>query len=187
MKRLSALFPLLIMALLAGATFWLERVVRSERPPGLGSERHDPDAVVEHFEADDYDKRGNLRAHVVGDRMFHYPDDNSADVVAPVVTLTGSTRPMRLSSKQARVSDESRVIVMSGTVRGERPAIAGSPAQTLASEEMTVLTADEIVRTDKPITFTQGRSRLDGVGAEWNNATGVLRVNHVRATLPEQQ
>lgn len=186
MKRLASLFPVIIVGLLSAATFWLEYVVRSERPSGLGNARHDPDAVVEDFELDRFDKVGHLRAHVVGTRMLHYPDDDSADVIAPVVTLTGATRPLRLSSRSARITDQSRKVVMTGEVRGVRPAAAGSPQQTLASEEMTVLTEDEVARTDKPVTVTQGDSRLDGVGAVWDNASGILRMNQVRATLPRK-
>jgi len=50
-ERLTAWFPLLLLAALAGLTFWLDRFVQ---PPGNGqgtAMRHDPDYIVEGLSA----------------------------------------------------------------------------------------------------------------------------------------
>ena len=187
MKRLSALYPILIVGFLAAGSFWLEYVVRNERPAGLGNDRHEPDAVIEKFETTRFDKNGRLQALVVGQRLHHYPDDNSADIDAPVVTFTNTNHPLRIASNTARITDEARKVVMTGKVRGIRPATPTSAEQTLATEEMTVFTEDEVALSYKPTTFTQGDTRIDGSSAEWNNATGILKMTEARAGIARKK
>ena len=188
MKHLSSHFPLIIVALLAIATFWLEQVVRNEYGSGLGKHRHDPDAIVEHFAVDHFDKTGKQQSRLTADKLLHYPDNDTADITAPVINLNRSDRPIVFTSQTAQASNTTKVVVMRGSVRGERKATASQPAQILTTEELTVLSDEEIARTQLPVLFTQGVSRLDGIGAEWNNITGLFLIHkQVRAVLPHKQ
>lgn len=177
MNRISAYFPLMIAALLAATTFWLERVVSNEIREGLGNKRHDPDLIVHHASIDRFDNQGKRISRITATQLQHYPDDDTADLIDPVITLTRDARPTVFTSKTAHADNASKVVVMRDSVRGNRAAGADSPMQTLETEELTVLTDDEIARTDKPVFMTQGASKLSGIGAEWNNLSGVFTIH----------
>ena len=184
MNRLSSHFPLIIAALLAAATFWLEQVVRNEYRSGLGNARHDPDLIVDQVSIDRFDLTGKRISRMTGSKLVHYPDDDTAEITSPVITLTRDARPTVFTSKTAHANNETKVVVMRDSVRGERAASADAPLQTLETEVLTVLTDDEIARTDKPVFMTQGASHMSGIGAEWNNITGLFTIHSmVRATL----
>lgn len=185
MKRISTIFPLLIVALLAIATFWLEYVVSNETREGLGKDRHDPDSIITNFTVERFDTTGSLRSRLHADKLTHYPDDDTADIEAPRISFIQEARVTTFSSHHAVADNRKRTLLMLGNVRGDRVANTAQEAQTLTTDEMTIWTDDEIARTQLPIHFQQGRTRLDAIGAEWNNITGILQLNsHVTATLP---
>lgn len=185
MNRLSTHFPLIIAALLALATFWLEQVVRNEYRGGEGNNRHDPDFVVNQVSVKRFDVEGKRVSQMTASLLQHYPDDDTADLTDPVITLLRDARPTIFSSRTAHANNDTKVVIMQGDVRGERAAGADQPAQTMATEELTVLTDDEIARTDKPVALTRGKTRLTGIGAEWNNLSGQLAIhNQVRVAFP---
>lgn len=185
MRRISTLFPLLIVALLAIATFWLEYVVSNEAREGLGKDRHDPDSIITNFTVERFDATGSLRSRMHANKLTHYPDDDTADIEAPRISFIQEARVTTFSSHNAVADNRQRTLLMVGKVRGERPAGLSHEAQSLTTDEMTVWTDDEIARTKLPVYFQQGQSRLEAIGAEWNNITGILQLNsHVRATLP---
>lgn len=185
MKRISSLFPLIIVALLAAASFWLEYVVRNESQSGLGKGRHDPDAIVNNFQVDRFDISGKLSSRLTAKKLTHYPDDDTADIEAPHITFLHESRNMEFRSEQAHADNRQRTVLLFGKVRGERPATVDSAAQTLDTDELTVWVDDEIARTPQPVLFTHGKNRIEAVGADWNNLTGMLNLHSsVQATLP---
>ncbi|MDQ7988753.1 MAG: LPS export ABC transporter periplasmic protein LptC [Candidatus Dactylopiibacterium sp.] len=188
MKRVTSFFPLLIVALLAMASFWLQYVVSNENRTGLGGDRHDPDAIVHDFSITRFDTTGQKRSSLQAERLTHFPDTDSSDLLAPKITfLNKDGRTTTFVSETAVANNRDRTVLMLGKVRGHTPASGGQTEQTLLSDELEVLVDDEIGRTRQPVTFLQGASRLDGIGAEWNNITGQLRLqSHVRATIRRQ-
>lgn len=184
MNRLSRHFPLIIAALLAAVSFWLEQVVSNEYRAGLGNKRHDPDLIVDKASIDRYDQQGKRISRITGSQLKHYPDDDTAHITDPVVTLTRDTRPVIFSSQFATADNNTKIIVMRDKVHGLREATPSSPMQTLDTDVLTVLTDDEIARTKSPVSMTQGGSHLSGIGAEWNTITGMFTIDRmVRATL----
>lgn len=185
MKRLSTLFPLIIVALLAAASFWLEYVVRNETRSGYGKNRHDPDAIVENFTLERFNAEGSLSSRLEARKLTHYPDTDTAEIMKPQVSFpqkNGVTTTFH--SESALADNRQSKITLIGKVKGERPASPSNLAQTLSADEMTVWTEEEIVRTHLPIRVTSGNSQLDAIGAEWNNLTGQLSLHSfVRATI----
>lgn len=184
MNRLSIYFPLIIVTLLAATTFWLERVVSNEIREGLGNKRHDPDQIVHQVSIDRFDNTGRRISRITASQLQHYPDDDTTELTNPVITLTRDERQTVISSKSGQADNASKIVVLRNSVQGNRAAGVNSAMQTLETEELTVLTDDEIARTDKPVRMTQGASTLSGIGAEWNNLTGVFTIHRdVRAVI----
>lgn len=187
MKRLSSLFPLLIVALLAMASFWLEYVVSNETRAGLGNDRHDPDAIIHDFTVTRFDAEGKQRSRLDATRLTHFPDNDTAELIAPRMEFLQQKRSTVFTSETGFADNRYRKVTLIGNVKGHTPATADRPEETLSTDELDVLVDDEIGRTTHPIRFTHGASVLEGIGAEWNNITGQLQVNSkVRATINRQ-
>jgi len=78
---LSAYLPLLLMALLALATWWL--VKNSPQAPALTTERpvsQDPDYTMTTFSMDRFDATGRLKARIEGDVLRHYPATDRIEI-----------------------------------------------------------------------------------------------------------
>jgi lipopolysaccharide export system protein LptC len=184
MKRFSSLFPLLIVALLAMASFWLEYVVRNENHSGLGNDRHDPDAIIHDFSVTRFDSEGKKRSSLNAVKLTHYPDNDTAELVSPRISFLQEKSTTTFTSESGLANNRQHSVLLIGKVRGITPATAEHPAQTLSTDELEVLVDDEIGRTPHPVHFTHGASELDGIGAEWNNISGQLKIlSHVRATV----
>jgi len=183
--RIGTYFPLIIAALLAATTFWLEQVVSNEIHDSKGNLRHEPDLIANQVVIDRFDETGKHITHITSVRGFHYPDDDTADFFEPVVTFMRAGQPAVFSSKKAHAENATKVVEMLGDVKGNRAAIGNTPAMTMNTDALTVLTDDEIARTDQPVVLTHGAASITGVGMEWNNLTGVFTVNNqARTTFP---
>lgn len=180
--RIGTYFPLIIAALLAATTFWLEQVVSNEMHSGKANVHHDPDLIANQVVIDRFDETGKHITHITSVKGYHYPDDDTADLFEPVVTFMRAGLPAVFSSDKAHAENASKIVVMQGNVKGRRAAQGDTPPMTMDTDELTVLTDDEIARTNQPVVLTHGAASITGVGMEWNNLTGVFTVNNQART-----
>jgi lipopolysaccharide export system protein LptC len=59
-ERMGTWFPVVLLAALAGLTFWLDRVVQAGAGTPSGPLRHDPDYIVEGLSAVLMDPQGRI-------------------------------------------------------------------------------------------------------------------------------
>ncbi|KYC29455.1 conserved exported protein of unknown function [Sterolibacterium denitrificans] len=167
----APLLPLLLLALLAGGTFWLDRASRMEEGVGDGRQRHDPDFVIDNFTTRRFDPEGKLQHTLRAAKMLHYPDDDTTEVTTPTVFYARSTPPLYIDARHAWISPEGKEVRLMDDVRMVRAAGIDEPALVMETAELRVYPDDEIARTATPVTVLHGRSRLHGSGLEANNRT----------------
>ena len=171
-NRASSLFPLLLMLALAAATLWLERAVQAPEYDNSGRRRHDPDFIAEDFGITKMSVAGKPEYRLSAARMLHYPDDQSTDIVAPqLVQRHDDEPPIVISAERGKISGNGDEASFSGNVVVVRAAGAGRSELRVETEYLQVVPDRDLARTDKPVTITEGRSRLAGVGMEFNNKT----------------
>ena len=78
---------------------------------------------------------------------------------------------MTMTADHALVNQNQNQIDLTGNVDIQRPGNAASQPLRIRTEVLTVLTDDEIAKTDKPIHMTLGKASVDAVGMVANNAT----------------
>src|SRR6202165_5330824 len=78
MFRPTSWLPLAGLALLVGLTLWLQQLVEAPVARADGSMRHDPDLIVESFNAKKLGEDGRVLYTLAAKKMVHYPDDDSA-------------------------------------------------------------------------------------------------------------
>ena len=172
MKPTSAgLFPLLVLALLAGLTFWLQRTTE-ESSTGNAKLRHDPDYFVDRLNFRHYDATGMLRHTLYATQLVHFPDDDTAEVAEPkIVYITDSA--MVATANKGYLDKEGKHIRLTDNVRVVH-APAGSAAETvITTSTLDVVPDDHYAHTDAPVRIVQGGSVLTGVGMEANGQTRI--------------
>lgn len=168
----ATLFPLLLAALLAGLSYWLELTTRQQTTGNDGKSRHDPDYIIEKFELRRFDPQGNLQHTLVADLMRHYPDDDSTVVFAPRLTYH-RTPPTLVSSREARLDSEGKHVELLDDVRVTRAGTAGKPDTVLTTSRLHAYPDDEIAKTNVPVTITQGQTNVNGSGLNADNKTSI--------------
>ena len=169
-ERASSLFPLLLILALAAASLWLEHAVQAPERDKSGKTRHDPDFIAEDFGITKMDAAGKPEYILSAERMQHYPDDESTSVVAPrLVQRSDNANPVVIRADRGLILK-----------KGGR----GQSELRVQTEYLQVVPDRDLARTDKPVIITEGRSRLTGVGMEFNNKTRQFELqSHVRGTF----
>jgi lipopolysaccharide export system protein LptC len=170
MKHTGSLFPLLLVGVLAGITFWLQSISQGPAGDRSGRYRHDPDFIIDTFSVRSFGSAGTLQHTLSATRMLHYPDDDTTTVIAPHVIFHASP-PTRLSAEQALVSKDAKQVRLERNVRMVRGGDGGGLPIEATSERLDVLPDLETASTDTPVTITQGRSVVTGSGLIADNKT----------------
>jgi lipopolysaccharide export system protein LptC len=173
----SALFPLLVLAMLAAFTFWLERATRGDGGGPNPNLRHDPDFWVDEFILRRYDVDGSIQHTLKAARMTHFPDDDSTEVDEPRVAYFRDGVTTTLTARLAWLDKEGKHVRLQDEVRVIRTEPQGT-AMIVDTRLLNVVPDDEYAQTDAPVTIIQGRSVVRGSGGlEINNKTRMAVLN----------
>ncbi|MCC6533176.1 MAG: LPS export ABC transporter periplasmic protein LptC [Burkholderiales bacterium] len=177
MERLTAAFPLLLIAVLAALSFWLERTVQGPSAPRDGSARHDPDYIVENLVAMRMGPDG-VRVHQLeAKRMLHYPDDDTTHLEHPrLLKFDSNALSMRISATSARVSKEGKTVDFIDDVTAVRIASGNRSELTLTTDFLHVLPDEDLALTDRPVTIVDANTQVRAVGLELNNKAKTLKL-----------
>ena len=183
--RASHLFPLLLMLVLAAASLWLERTVQAPERDNSGKTRHDPDFVAEDLGITKIGAAGKPEYILSAARMLHYPDDGSTDIVAPrLVQRHDSAAPIVIRADRGLISRNGDEASFFGNVVVVREAGLGRSELRVQTEYLQIVPDLDLAHTDKPVIIIEGRSRLSGVGMEFNNKTRQFALlSQVRGTF----
>jgi lipopolysaccharide export system protein LptC len=193
MERTRALFdrliswsPVLLLGGLAALTFWLDAQVQSppERRDGLS--RHDPDLFLVNFRAVNFDESGNPKEMLSAQRGDHFPDDQSAELTAPRLSITQPGKPaFTVTADRGKITGDREHAYFSGHVEARREAesAAAAPGRTpagaisLTTDYLHVTPKAERAETDRPVTIREPRGTIESVGMTLDNKARTLRLN----------
>jgi len=165
----TRLFPLGLMLVLALLTFWLDRAVRDE-PSHPSQRRHDPDYLIHDFTSISFNRLGLAETTITADRMLHYPDDDSTELVSPRVVQERPTQPrFTVRADRGVLAREGDEIFLYDNVYLVREPDADHPSTRMTTSFLHLLRDRSIVRTDREVTIVEGRRSLSGRGMEYNN------------------
>jgi len=171
----SQLFPVVLLAVLAGLSFMLQRAVDHEEPKQDGKLRHDPDAIAENFVARRFDEGGQVKYRLSAPYLVHFPDDDSSELKSPVlVSYRPSAPPVEVTGKNARVTSKGETIYIWDEVRVTRMATPERPEMVARMPDLTAQPDAGTAFTNSPVEITQGQSWIKGVGANLDNNTSTL-------------
>ena len=195
LDKLVAWSPVLLLGALAALTYWLDAQVQPQPVRRDGSARHDPDLFLQDFRAVTFDAQGQPREALAAVRAEHFPDDDRAELVSPRLSLSETGRPtMTITADRGRIEGGREQGDFIGNVQVTRaasdpPAKDGSPSGpvTLRTESLHVLTKEQRVQTDKPVTIEEPRGIIRGRGLEFDNKAKTVRLkSQVSGTFQPQ-
>ncbi|HEX6318300.1 MAG TPA: LPS export ABC transporter periplasmic protein LptC [Burkholderiales bacterium] len=165
----TRLFPLALMLALALLTFYLERTAREEDTPPA-ARRHDPDYIVSNFTTTTYDRDGQPLSVLSADKMLHYPDDDSTELLAPRVQQSKPDEPrITVTAERGALSGDGEEIFLYDNVVLVREASAAQPAARMTTSFLHVVRERSLVRTDREVTLVEDNRSLTGRGMEYNS------------------
>src|SRR4030067_1010763 len=94
--RGQGLFPIALMVLMVGLSFWLQRATELKDNFSDSLIRHDPDYFAENFIVRRFAQTGGLQSTLVSKKMVHYPDDETSVMTEPVMSFLKGPRPTNL-------------------------------------------------------------------------------------------
>jgi lipopolysaccharide export system protein LptC len=168
---LSAYLPLLLMGLLALATWWLvQNTPRLSDPGEPVPPRHEPDYLMERFSLQRYAADGTLRVRVQGVQMRHYPDTDTIEVDGVTIDAYGPDgRVTTATARRALANGDATELQLVG--RAQVVYDAGNPGREIEfeSEFLHLFTRTEQLRSDRPVRMTQGASVLTVGSLEYDH------------------
>jgi lipopolysaccharide export system protein LptC len=172
---LSAYLPLLLMALLALATWWL--VKNSPRPLGPADERPvsaDPDYTMTKFAVERFDATGRLKLRIEGARMRHFPATDRIEI--DTATIRAIAPDGRITLAQARRAlgqgDGSELQLLGGAeVTSED---AAGQSLLMRSEFLHAYLIAERVQTHLPVLVQHGATEMQAAGLDYDRRTARL-------------
>jgi lipopolysaccharide export system protein LptC len=175
--RFSIWFPLLLLALLAALTFWLNSMVQ---PLGAGvrsSVRPDPDYIVDGLSAVRMAADGTVKHTLSAAKMLHYPHDDTTRLISPAfVSYVTAAAPVTVSARDGLVSSEGENIYFENEVRVTRAPYADQSELVMETSYLHVIPDENIAKTDRPVTIIDANTVVHAIGLELNSETRVLKL-----------
>jgi lipopolysaccharide export system protein LptC len=184
MIRPTGWLPLAALALLVALTLWLNQLIQAPAARPDGSTRHDPDLIVENFDAQKLAEDGTVQYTLTAKKMVHYPDDDSALLDSVKLEAYEPGQPkMTMTADRGRLEQKGERVLAEGNVVVVREADPKTEKTRITTDRLLVLPDDGIARTREPVTMESASSRATATGMELNNQARTLDLDNVRATI----
>lgn len=181
--RPTSWLPLAVLALLVGLTLWLNALVQAPVARADGSLRHDPDLMVENFNARKLDINGQVLYTLAARKMVHYPDDDSALLESVTLEAFEPRQPkMTATADHGRLEQGGDRVWIEGNVVIVRDADAKNESARLTTDKLLVLPDEGKASTTSDVMLESASGRATGKGLELDNRARTMKLDQVRAT-----
>jgi lipopolysaccharide export system protein LptC len=182
--RPTSWLPLAVLALLVGLTLWLNQLVQAPVARADGTMRHDPDLMVEKFNARKLGVDGRVLYTLAAKKMVHYPDDDSALLESLTLEAFEPKQPrMTITADNGRLEQGGDRVFIEGNVVVVRDADAKNGSVRLTTDKLLVLPDAGIARTSSEVTMESATGRAHASGLELDNKARTVKLDRVRATF----
>ena len=186
-ELVTGYLPLLVMAVLALATWWLvENSPQADADRGAVLPMHVPDYTMNQFMVERFTKTGGLRLRIQGDELRHYPDTETIEVDNPRIrTYADDGKVTVATARQALSNADGSEVQLLGDAKVIRDADAGGPSIEFRGEFMHAFFNSGEVRSHLPVTIRHGANVLRADSLDYKHDERRLQLNgRVRATFP---
>lgn len=177
--RLPTIASIIILSLLVVGTWvaadYTERAISLDAPSRA---THEPDTWARNVIIVRTDASGTAVSRLEGDYLEHYPDDDSYEIQRPRAFNMQPDTPLTLATaRTATVLEQGARIVMKGDAVLIRLGDNERDPLNITSEEIVLLSEEDVAYTELPAIAVNGLSRLSGTGMRYDNKTRELKVS----------
>ncbi|MDE2080529.1 MAG: LPS export ABC transporter periplasmic protein LptC [Burkholderiales bacterium] len=169
-EALGAYLPLLLMALLALASWWLLKNAPrpgSQAPTPLVSSA--PDYTMDQFVLERFDPRGRLKLRIQGQRLQHFPVTDRIDVDQAEIRAIGADgRVTTAVARRALANGDGSEVQLRGGAEVRSIDGAGQ-AVVIRGEFLDLYTVTEQVKSPLPAVVQYGGDTVHAAGLEYDN------------------
>ena len=181
--RPTTWLPLAVLALLVGLTLWLNQLVQPQGARASGNLRHDPDVMVDDFNARKLGLDGRVLYTLVARKMVHYPDDDSALLDQVTVEAFEPKQPkVTATADRGRLEQGGDRVLIEGNVVVLREADAKTEPLRITTDRMLVLPDAGVASTTSEVTMVSPSTHAVAAGLEIDNRARTIQMDRVRAT-----
>ncbi|WP_238446923.1 LPS export ABC transporter periplasmic protein LptC [Azohydromonas australica] len=170
--------PLLMMALLALATWWL--VKNTPSAPGTDTERpvsHVPDYTMNGFTTQRFAPTGALRVQIEGAQLRHYPDTDTFEIDNVRIRALGEDGSVTNATARRALSDgKGTHVQLLGSAQVVHETTDGREPVEFRGEALQLFTETERVYSDQPVQVLQGRNDIRAAGIDYDHRSRVAQL-----------
>lgn len=142
-----------------------------------------------------FNETGRPKSKIIGDQIFHYPDQEDSEIINPNISLFREQgNPVKITADHGWMNKEGTRIFLKGHTIITREKSADNQYSQLKTPELTIWPNKDYVETDKAVKITTDTTIATGVGMKayldkehyylLNNVTG----RHIPVrTAPEEK
>ena len=186
--KVSVYVPIMLMALLASASYWLVR-----NAPSLSSDevqsapRHVPDYFMRDFAVRVYDVDGKLKSEVLGVQGKHFPDTDTFEVEQPRVKVFSKKGQLTIATAERGLvnGDGTEIELFDHAVITRDPLEQEGQKQQISSAFLHLFSDTEVIRTHLPVEIIRGKNdHFTADSMDYDNLGRVMKLHgRVRGVL----
>ena len=159
--RLAAYLPVILMGIVALATYLLARNTPVFLPAAAARDAtHEPDYFLRDFTVRSFDVNGRLKSEVSGTEGRHYPDTDTLEIDQPTIRSYAKDGRMTVAQAGRAITNadgsEVQLFEQAVVVREALQAGVGKAPITLRSDFFHIRMNTEEIRTHLPVQLTRG-------------------------------
>lgn len=163
----NRIFSLLILAIIASVTWWLENLVSSSQTEAIRQQTNRPDFYMENFTMRNFNPNGELHYQASGKTMIRYPKDDVLDIEQlDMQAYQSEQAPLFVKSNTARISNDGNHILLTGAVDIHREKLGKDDALSIKTEKLFMDNQRDYLETNKAIRIRSGPHDIRGVGMQ---------------------
>ena len=154
--------PLGLVGLLALLGVWLNQLTHRPVVEDNGGFNHEPDTIVENFNALAFNRDGRPLHRLKATRLTHFMDDDTTVLELPRFSvLDQDSAHAEVTAKRGQISTNGQHIHFLGDVQVTRQSQGAQLPLTLETEYLWITPDTGIMRTDKPVILKQGKAVIN--------------------------
>lgn len=191
MDAVVSYLPVFLMGLLALGTWWLVKHTPVPQPERASAPlRHEPDYEMHGFSVQRFAAEGQAHSIIEGQVMRHFPDTDTLEIEGVRVIWTDDQgRKTVATARRALSNADGSDVQLMGEAHvvsdpAPDPGTDNAGRVEFRSEFLQVLTQAQRVRTNRPVTLTQGASQLQAGSLYYDHRAGIVELGgRVHGTL----
>ncbi|MDR1423043.1 MAG: LPS export ABC transporter periplasmic protein LptC [Azoarcus sp.] len=183
------LYPVVIAALLALGSIWLERLTHEEDATRTDVDGSTPDFTADGVHVTGFAEDGALRYTLVSPHMTHVPDADQTQLEQPRLQLFTQGRRVWVSADSGIVGAKGTRVDFHGNVKAGRDGTsARESALNFFSAQLTVWPDEQRAMSNAPVKLVKDVSTITANTFSADNVFGLMKLSgKVHMTLPRKK